>query len=280
MMANSNSIRDSDSDSEAGSKGKQKALEPTPPGTLSDYFPAKGERALSIGKTGSGKTLFNRWLLERLPDSPTIIYDTKHDPKFDRLPHHHVATTLDGVYEGLENLANDYIIVRPPPLYVASPQALDGLLLRHENEWRGIDAYIDELYHFHSGGRAGPGLSGLYTRGRSRGITTIGSTQRPAWVSGFVFSETQLFYLFRLTRESDRKKVNDFIPNFSDLPALKRFGFYAHRDDSEEETPKLMEPIPVDEKEKLGYTDHLETPEAANSETETEADQTPPNVWI
>jgi hypothetical protein len=249
-------------------------------GQLTDYFPAKGERALSIGKTGSGKTLFNRWLLERLPDAPVIIYDTKHDPKFDRLPNNMVAGSLAEIYEGLDHLGVDYVIVRPPPAITANPAALDRILQRHEEEWRGVDAYIDELYHFHNGGRAGPGLSGLYTRGRSRGITTIGSTQRPAWVSGFIFSETQLFYLFRLTRESDRKKVDDFIPGFAELPVLKKFSFYAHRDDGDDETPKLMKPVPVDESEKLGYTDHSETPEAATSNEDSEATERQPTVWI
>lgn len=262
-------------------RGKSETDEPVASaGEVSDYFPTKGERALSIGKTGSGKTLFNRWLLERLPTAPCIIYDTKHDPKFDRLPDHRVANKLSDIYDAVDHTGVDYIIVRPPPAITANPQALDRILQRHEEEWRGVDAYIDELYHFHSGGRAGPGLSGLYTRGRSRGITTIGSTQRPAWVSGFIFSETQLFYLFRLTRESDRKKVDDFIPGFAKMPVLGKYSFYAHRDDGDEETPKLMKPIPVDAKERLGYTDHSETPEAANSDSEHEASEKAPNVWI
>lgn len=242
-------------------------------------FPAKGERALSIGKTGSGKTMFNRWLLERLPDAPVIVYDTKHDRKFDDLPGGVVATSMEEAEAAIDHLGTDYVIIRPPPLVTANPGALDRILMHHEEFWRGMDAYIDEIYHFHSSGRAGPGLNGLYTRGRARGITTIASTQRPAWVSGFVFSETNLFYVFRLTRDKDKKNVNDFIPEFSELPTAPKFNFYAWREDGDA-APKLMKPVPIAEGEKSGYTDHVEDPKAANSGSDVAEAERGPTIWI
>jgi hypothetical protein len=181
----------------------------------------------------------------------------------------------------LEDLGADYVILRPPPIVTASPDMLDRILQYHEENWRGVDAYIDELYHFHKGGRAGPGLNGLYTRGRSRGITTIGSTQRPAWVSGFIFSETNLFYLFGLNRKSDRKRVDDFIEGFAELPVPNLHHFYVYRQGSQEK-PRIMPPVKVADAAKLGYTDHLTVSEAAESETPDEPDnsQTGPNIWL
>lgn len=246
----------------------------------SEFFPNKGERALSIGQTGSGKTTFNCWLLERMPETPIVIYDTKHDSKFEQLKNHRVVETLDQADDALLDLAVDYVIFRPPPTITAHPQLLDQLLQYHEENWRGIDAYIDELYHFHKGPHAWPGLVGLYTRGRSRGITTIGSTQRPALISGFIFSESQLFYVYPLTRLSDRKRVGDFIEGFEKLGVPPKHHFYAYRQ-GESDGPKLFPPVPVADAAKFGYTDHEQVSEEAESDPpETDEPRKSGVVWL
>lgn len=246
---------------------------------FSEYFPEKGERAISIGQTGSGKTTFNRWLLDRLPDSPTVVYDTKHDPKFNELKNNRVVHTMSQAQEAIDDLSVDYIIIRPPPRMIASPQSLDLMLEYHEANWHGIDAYIDELIHFHSGGRAFAGMTGLFTRGRSRGITTIGSTQRPAWVSGFIFSEAQLFYLFYLGRKSDKKRVDDFIDGYDRMESPRPPAFHAFRQGSMK-PPELMPAVPVADIDKLGYTDHLKSAETADSEAGPDEKPRGPHVWI
>lgn len=250
-----------------------------PTDELSSYLPEKGERALSIGQTGSGKTTFNRWLLERLPDSPTVVYDTKHDSKFDELPNNRVAHTMTQAHDAIDDLGVDFVIIRPPPIVTASPADLDRMLQYHEENWRGVDAYIDELYHFHKSAYAGPGLNGLYTRGRSRGITTIASTQRPAWISGFIFSETQLFYVFWLSTKKDRMKVGEFIPGFEQLEPPDKHHFYMYRQ-GVKTSPVLMPPVPVDDIDKLGYTDHLKSAEAADSEPDPDEKSKGDIVWL
>lgn len=246
---------------------------------LGDLFPKKGERALSIGQTGSGKTTFNRWLLERLPETPVIIYDTKHDSKFDELKNNRVAESMAQIHEALDDVSVDYVIVRPPPMVTANPVLLDRILQYHEENWRGVDAYLDELYHFHKGAYAGPGLNGLYTRGRSRGITTIGSTQRPANVSGFVFSETQLFYVFYLGRKADKKRVADFIEDYEDLASPPKLQFHAYRQ-GDMKPPQLMKAVPVADVGKLAYTDHLKSPKSAGSEPEVDAVKKSAIAWL
>lgn len=221
----------------------------------------------------------NDWLVKRLPESPTILYDTKHDPKFERLPNSRIVHDTAGVWEALDDLGIDYVIVRPPPIVNSDPRALDAILAFHEENWRGIDAYIDEMYHFNKNGQAGPGLNGLYTRGRSRGITTIASTQRPAWISKFVFSETQLFYVFFLAIREDLKRVADFIPGYDRLEMPRDHHFHLFRQGSRE-PPLLQPPVPVAKEDDLGYTDHQHHPEAADSDADTEAQPTAVNVWI
>lgn len=244
-----------------------------------DYIPKKGERALSIGMTGSGKTLFNRWLLERLPDSPIVVYDTKHDAKFLRLPKSRVVHSIDQAEEALSDLGVDYVIFRPDPRHIADAGYLDSLLAWHEQYWHHIGVYVDEIYQFLKAGvHSGPGLIGLFTRGRSRGITTVISTQRPANVSKFIFSEANLFYVFWLSTEDDRKRVQNFIPGFKDLAAPERFHFYTYRQGSDA-PPRLEKPIPVAEDETLGYTDDTSKPEVADSDQD-DGKLPGVNVWI
>lgn len=64
-------------------------------------------------------------------------------------------------------------------------------------------------------GRAGSGLIALLTRGRSKGISVLMSTQRPAWLSRFCFTEAQKYYIYRLTDRRDSKVLGEYIRVFS-----------------------------------------------------------------
>src|SRR5579859_1195098 len=108
---------------------------------LSSFLPVPGERVLSIGMTGSGKTTANRELLRGLSYSPTVIYDTKHDPKFEELPNHRIAYSMLEAEDALSDLGVDYVIIRPPPALTSSPDALDRMLQHHEEQWHEVTAY-------------------------------------------------------------------------------------------------------------------------------------------
>lgn len=216
------------------------------------WIPRQGERALTVGQTGSGKTTFQIWLLQRTQNSPIVIYDTKDEPKFLDLPNHRVATTLREANDAVDDVETDYVVFRPPVDILADPSSLDALLRFHYEHWRGVDAYIDELYSFHTGGNAGPGLVALYTRGRSRGISTFSSTQRPAFISRFSMSEAQVFFVFRLNDLKDRKRISEA----SGMPLLEnppQHHFYIFR--AGEDAARLVKPISVDGSKSYGYVD-------------------------
>lgn len=186
-------------------------------------LPDTGQRALIVGQTGSGKTGFLCWMLLRVPMSPVIIYETKEESKFKAFPGVVYAHSQDELDEAYHNQQADYIVMQPDIVTCSDPRALDAMLYHHFINYPNSVCAIDELFMFHMNGRHGPGLLGLYTRGRSRGITTIACTQRPAWISGFAISEAQRYYAFYLEMEGDKKKLK---PALVDLPDPPKHGFY------------------------------------------------------
>lgn len=204
-------------------------------------IPQRGERALIVGATGSGKSAFARYVLEHVETSPIIIYDTKIEDKFISLPGSIIVTGKSDLNEALDNESIDYIIYRPPIDIVNDPMALDELLMEHYNEYHETVAYIDEIFQFHKGSRHGPGLMSLLTRGRSRGISTIMSSQRPSFLSRFCVTESQHFYVFRLIDYKDKQRLGDVIPDFSERDDPEDFGFWYYN--VKEKEPKLYRKI-------------------------------------
>lgn len=208
-----------------------------------NIVPAVGERALIVGQTGCGKTAFACWLLAYCRDG--VIYDTKIEPKFAALPGARVVDSWADVRKVWKKDKDvRFVVFRPPVSDVIDPDKLDHYLLRHYEEMRQTTAYIDEAYQFHNQGRCGPGLQSLLTRGRSRGITTIMSSQRPKWLSLFCLTESQRFYIFRLVDRNDRKRFADIIPGFdADADVPRHYFRYC---DFDLPAPVLFSPVPLD----------------------------------
>lgn len=217
------------------------------------FIPEPGERALIVGQTGGGKTAFAVWLLVRIPTAPIFIYDTKEEEKFPNLPNSVIVETVEEMAKEYNNEKIDYIIVRPPVEILGEPERLDDYLFYHYTHFRHSVAYIDEATTFHNNGRAFRGLIALFTRGRSRGISTIIASQRPRGLSRFAISESQKVYAFRLGDKDDRKRLGDVIPNFADLPIPPKHSFYFF--ESGEDAPHLFAPVKLDARFDTGYVD-------------------------
>ncbi len=180
-----------------------------------------GERGLLVGKTGSGKTMGATFLLRHLPP-PIIVLDTKGDDHLPRSFDPRITDRVDGLTDRIDQ-----------PITIVTPTASELIDVAGLDDWIGslpapATLYIDELYQVHFGsGRAGPGLVGLLTRGRSRGMTTLMSTQRPAWISRFCLTETENFYVYRLSDPADRDRVARLTaPQIERIPRRFHFWFY------------------------------------------------------
>lgn len=239
-------------------------------------IPNSGERVLVVGQTGSGKTALVTHLLQHIPHAPIIIYDTKDEPKFLKLKASRAVTTMAEAAQLIEDKTVDYIVVRPDISLLNKPEMLDEMLYFHYINFHNIVAYIDEAYTFHSNGRAHSGLMALLTRGRSKGITTIISSQRPVMLSRFCVTEAQKVFALRLGDKADRKRLSDVIPNFDDKPLPPKFGFYFY--EVGDEDVELFRPVPLDPSLDTGYID------TDPKRIETGSDESPVNEtrhhWI
>lgn len=166
-------------------------------------FPDNSHRTTIIGKTGTGKTVFAFWLLtqSRFDEQPYIVLDFKHDPLIGRSD----RIREIGLSEKLPTAPGVYV-VRPHPM--DDEEEVEKWLWKvwsHEN----IGLWIDEGYSISPRSRA---LKGVLTQGRSKHIPVIMLTQRPSWISRFVFSEADFFAYFQVTDKNDIQRVQQMIP--------------------------------------------------------------------
>jgi len=245
-------------------------------------IPKAGEHAIIIGQNGSGKTAFACWMLERIPTSPIVIYDTKVEPKFLQLPGSRLCEEWDEVLAARDDASVDYIVMRPHAIDSRNPRYLDALLYEHYDALHGVGAYIDELYTFQINGRAGPGLTSLMTRGRSRGISVIGSSQRPVRVDRFVITESKKAFIFRLNDRADKRRLDDLVPNFSKLVKPVKHAFYYYAEGMDE--ARLMAPVKLRADLDTGQTDVqtdvASAPDADGNGAAHPADNLPVRIWL
>lgn len=249
------------------------------------FIPQHGERALIVGQTGSGKTGLELWLMVRIPTAPIIVYDTKIEPKFDKLPASTVVETIEEMKEAYKDVKYDYIIVRPPVEMLGEPHELDEYLWQQYLHMHDSVAALDEGTTFHS--RTGipyKGLLSLMMRGRSKGITTIVCTQRPVGIARNILSEMSKAYIFHVQDKRNRDVLDNIIPDFSRLPLPEKYAFYYW--ETGMHTATLYKPIKLDPAFDTGYTDQqsvktdgTDTDEVSTSNAKTD---TPPtkHVWV
>jgi ABC-type dipeptide/oligopeptide/nickel transport system ATPase component len=211
----------------------------------------QGERGLIVGQTGSGKTVGAIHHLRMVPGQ-VIIIDTKIEPEFDRIALHkdEISLSVDSrpaMRKAIEK-DFDYLIVRPKIEDLLDPTLLDEYLLDLYYLARGKTVYVDETYMFHRGTQAGPGAVGLLTRGRSKGITLLSGSQRPAWISRFFLTEAQRYYVYQLADKQDKKRLTDVIPDFLTLDSPPKFSYHYY--DRGLSGAQLKRPVPLLEPEK------------------------------
>lgn len=157
------------------------------------------------GATGSGKSTLACWLLQRTP-SRWVILNPKHSAAYSTLENSVIVPNLK--IQNVEKAMGRYryTIVNPDSVE-SEPDRMDDFIMQMHQGWRNVGLCCDELYTLHKGGVAGKGLLGWLTRGRELKQSFLGLTQRPAWLSQFLFSESDYLCSMRLSLLKDRKRM-------------------------------------------------------------------------
>lgn len=168
--------------------------------------PSGSDRVAVMGSNGTGKTQFAFWLLSRAPfnQKPYIIFNYKRDEllcSVDRIKEIEIGELPKhpGVYN---------IFPRPRVDDVAVENLMERIY-----EHGDAGCYFDEGYMVPDKAA----FPAILTQGRSKRIASIILTQRPAWISRFVFSEANHFAVFHLSDSDDRKTTKRWLPKHVDL---------------------------------------------------------------
>lgn len=212
------------------------------PATLPLPIINPGKRAIVAGRTGSGKSTLARWLLKRSPGS-WVILNPKWTKAFDSLKD---AKTLEGIdvkkiRKSIEE--NRFTIINPLP-HQSDPTTLDALIAWLHQEYTSLGLCLDESYAVHTNGKAGPGLIGWLTRGRELKQSFLGLTQRPAWLSKFLFSESDYIGGMSLNMDEDRKRMHEFTGSEHYRKKLPPRDWLWY--DVEQDNVRAFNPVPLD----------------------------------
>lgn len=181
-------------------------------------FPNDTERHAIVGMTGSGKTTFGLWCLSRrrYDKMPWIIIDFKRDPAIARIP----RLEEFGVSEKLPR-GKGLFVVRPTPADIDDGLVTDLFFRIWDKEKTGI--FIDEGYMIP---RLDKGLRTVLTQGRSKRIPMIALSQRPAFISPFLLSESEYKSVFYLGHPSDIERMNQWMPACDPTSLPDHFSFW------------------------------------------------------
>jgi len=196
----------------------------------------KNKRHLLVGATGSGKSYMGKALVLNAPTYPVIILDTKIDDIFEDVKN---SALIDGLDLTNANWRYPIQIFRPLSNEY-EPEAIDAFL---QSVYLQGDCtlWIDEVTQA-AGGKTIPmmGFLNIATRGRQKKITTIYGTQRPRGLPAVCLTESEIFYIFKLTSPEDRKRIVDYT-GYNDFGALIEDRFF--RFFKQGSAPILMSPL-------------------------------------
>lgn len=169
-------------------------------------LPGTSNRTTLIGRTGTGKTVAGLWHLSNYAVGlmPWVILDLKGDEHLNSIDKaQHVEP---GFVPGKKD--RGLFIMHPLPGEIEGKDTGVSKTLWGMWERENCGLFVDEGFML---GSSEP-FETLLTQGRSKRCPMIVCTQRPAWISRYVFSEASYIQVFDLNDWDDKKRVMNFVP--------------------------------------------------------------------
>jgi hypothetical protein len=204
-------------------------------------IPGRADHHVIVGRNGSGKTQSAAYFLSRRDFNlrPWYIINSKGDELLNRLP------------GAIDCKLGEF--PKKPGLYMYRPIAevddeqVDALLWQIYNK-RNAGLYADEGYSLPN---PSSGLNALLTQGRSRHISCMILSQRPVWLTRFVWSEANFIQCFDLSTDDDIKTMQKTLRvKLAELPP-----YHSYYLDTKARETVILSPCP-DEAEILDTFDH------------------------
>lgn len=199
-------------------------------------LPTNRQRFVGMGRTGSGKTVQGAWMLSEAPfdKQPYVIVDYKGDDLLRSLPRvQEIGLNEIPKYPGV-------YYVHPKP---SDEDEVEAWLWRVWERER-IGLYFDEAYSVPNP-KGGGAFQAILTQGRSKNIPAIILTQRPSWISRFVFSEADFYAVFHLNDKRDRATIQQFMPEGTLKERLPDYHSYYY--DVGRDQLTVLRPVPNDD---------------------------------
>lgn len=187
------------------------------------------QRGAIIGKTGTGKSYLARRLLPK--KSALAIIDPKQ--QFD-FPNCKIYDSADKILKEKPSR----FIYRPKPENMSNIADYNKIY-RYCYERGNILVYTDDMVGIMDRTKYPHYMGVCYMMGRAKKVAMLSAFQRPAWLPGFLMSESNKFYVFILNQPTDVKKVGDMVPGYdpssfrreeSEAGRLHTFYYYSDRE--------------------------------------------------